>query len=116
MKGVIVNKDNVWVVISCEEFERDYHIKTKQSENIYVLQHVDNEYYITSYPLVCGLFRDGELFYVDYHPDIIVNGVPVTNLIPDSMTYETSEDIYKYIDERNKKLRENPVIILGWGS
>lgn len=114
MKGVIVNRDNKWEVLSCEIFEQDYHIKPKQSENIYVLQRRGNEYYIIAYPLVCGIFYEGRLCYIDYHPNIIINGQPQINLIPDDAVYESVEDIYKYIEDLNKRMREDPVVTLGW--
>ena len=48
MKGVIVYRDNKWELLSCEIFEQDYHIKPKQSENIYILRRNGNEYYLSS--------------------------------------------------------------------
>ena len=113
MKGVIVYRDNKWELLSCEIFEQDYHIKPKQSENIYILRRNGNEYNIITYPLVCGYY-DGQLYYVDYHPNVIINGQPQINLIPDDEVYESVEDIYKYIEDLNKRMREDPVVTLGW--
>ena len=114
MKGVIVNQDGRWKVLQCDEFERDYHIRPKQGENIYALQKDPRGegLYIISWPNVCGMFYEGRLFYVDYYPNILINGQPKMELIPDDIVRETIEEIYGQIREINEDLIRNPQVII----
>lgn len=114
MKGVIVNIDGKWEVLNCDEFERDYHICPKQSERIYLLQKDPGgrDYYIISWPNVCGMFYEGRLFYVDYSPNVIINGRPKMDLIPDDAVVDTIEKIYERIREINDELIRKAEVII----